>query len=58
MKRSRQELSIDVVIRRGIFKNNQITLFTCFTFIPVTGVSFYCVSARNPVSAESSPFQR
>jgi len=28
------ELSIDIVIHRGIFKNNQITLFLCFTFVP------------------------
>jgi len=34
MKRSRRELSIDMVIHKGIFKNNQITLFSCFTFIP------------------------
>jgi len=27
----------------GVFKNNQITLFLCFTFIPKTGISFYCV---------------
>jgi len=38
MKRSRQELSINMVINRFIFKNNQITLFTCFTFIPKTGM--------------------
>jgi len=37
MKRSRRELFIDMVIRKGIFKNNQITLFPCFTFIPKTG---------------------
>jgi len=41
MKRSRRELSIDVIIHKGIFNNNQITLFPCFAFIPVTGVSFY-----------------
>jgi len=38
MKRSRRELSINMVINRFIFKNNQITLITCFTFIPKTGV--------------------
>jgi len=27
MKRSRRELSIDVIIHRSIFKNNTITLF-------------------------------
>jgi len=30
MKRSRRELSIDIVIHRLISRNNQITLFTCF----------------------------
>jgi len=30
MKRSRQELSIDMVIHRVIFKNNQITPFPLF----------------------------
>jgi len=30
IKRSRQELSIDMVIDRGIFKNNQMTLFSLF----------------------------
>jgi len=43
MKRSRRELSIDVVIHQGIFKNNEITLFPCFAlFTPKTGASFYC----------------
>jgi len=42
MKRSRRELSIDMVVHMGIFKNNQITFFHCFTFIPKTGVSFNC----------------
>jgi len=42
MKRSRREPSIDMVILvRGVFKNNQITLFPCFSIIPETGVSFY-----------------
>jgi len=38
MKRSRRELSIDMVIDRFISKNNQITVFPCFTFIPKTGM--------------------
>jgi len=42
MKTSRRELSIEMVIHRSIFKNNQITHFSCFTFISTTGVSFYC----------------
>jgi len=46
MKRSRRELSIDMVIHRGIFKNNQITL-SRFTFIPKTGVSFHCALRKN-----------
>jgi len=33
MKRSRRELSIDMVICRGVYENNQITLFPCFTLI-------------------------
>jgi len=40
MKRSRRELSIDEVVHRSISKNNQITLFPYFTFIPKTGVSY------------------
>jgi len=43
MKSSRRELSIDMVIQSGIFINNQITLFPCFTFISKTGVSFNSV---------------
>jgi len=42
-KRSLQELYIDVVIHWGIFKDNLITLFPRFDFIPKIGVSFYCV---------------
>jgi len=42
MKGSRRELSVDIVIHRGIFKNNHITLFLCFTFISRTRVSFHC----------------
>jgi len=45
-KRSRRELSIDIVVHRGAFKNNQITLFSCFTLIPETGVGFYCAACR------------
>jgi len=30
MKKSRRELSIDMVIQRGIFKNNQIMTFPLF----------------------------
>jgi len=33
MKRSRRELSIDMLIQGVIFENNQITLFPGFTFI-------------------------
>jgi len=43
MKTSRRELSIDMVIHRGIFKNNLITVSPCSTFVPETGVSFHCV---------------
>jgi len=43
MKRSRRELFIEMVIHSDIFKNNQITLLHCFTFIYKTGISFYCV---------------
>ena len=42
MKRSRRELSIDILIHRGIFKNNQITLFLGI-ILPKTGASFSCV---------------
>jgi len=37
---SRQELSIDMVIHRATLKNNQITPFPYFIFIPKTGVVF------------------
>ena len=33
MERSRRELSINMVLDKGILKNNQITLFPCFTFM-------------------------
>jgi len=38
MKRTRRELSIDMVIDSFIFRNNQITLITCYTFIPKIGM--------------------
>ena len=48
MQRSRRELSINVIINRFIFKNNQITPFPYFAFIteigigqPKTGIIFY-----------------
>ena len=44
MKRSRRELAIDMVVHRGIFKFNQITLVLCFTFIPKSGGNFYSVN--------------
>jgi len=50
MESSRRDLFIDMVIDMFIFKNNQIALFPCFTFIPKAGVGlpktgfmFYCV---------------
>jgi len=44
-KRSRRELSIDKVIHRDIFKNNQITLLPCVNnFVPKTEVSCYCAT--------------
>ena len=49
MESSRRDLFIDMVFDRLNFKNNQITLSPCFTFIPKTGVGlpkpgvrFYC----------------
>jgi len=54
MKRSRRELSINKVIDRFIFKDNQITLFTCFTVIPGRGLPktgfFFCGNIRNILS--------
>jgi len=35
---SRRDLLIEMVVERFIFKNNEITLSPCFTFIPKTGV--------------------
>ena len=50
MESSQRDLFIDMIVDRLIFKNNIITLPSCFTFIPKTGVelpktgvSFYCV---------------
>jgi len=37
MKKSRRELSIDMVIHRGIFKNKKMTLFPCFTLPKTRG---------------------
>jgi len=49
MESSRRDLFIGMVVDRFIFKNNQITLSPCFTFIPKNsvglpkiGVGFYC----------------
>jgi len=50
MKRSRHELSIDMVIHRAIFRNNHFKLFPYFTFIPKTGVNFYCEDIKNILS--------
>jgi len=55
MKRSRRELSIDMVVHRDIFENNQITLFRCFTVIPKSGVSFY---SMHRIEMRSSPVLR
>jgi len=38
MKSSRRDLFIDMVVDRFISKKDQMTLFTCFIFIPKTGV--------------------
>jgi len=46
MKTSRRELSIDMVIYRVIFKNNQTTLFPYFAFTPKTGISFFLCTDR------------
>jgi len=46
MKRSRRELSIDMVIVRGIFKNNQITHYSCFIFKPKTQAFVFTVLAK------------
>ena len=47
MKMSPRELFIDMVIHRGIFKNNPITLSPCFTFMSKQGVSFYCEGIKS-----------
>jgi len=46
LKRSRQELSINVVIHGGISTNNQITFFPSFIFIPQTWVVVIQCTAR------------
>jgi len=46
INRPRRELTIDMVIHSGIFKNNQIALFPFFIFIPETGVSFFRVKKQ------------
>jgi len=38
MKRFRRELSINIDVDCFVSKNNQITRFPCFTFIPKTGI--------------------
>jgi len=38
MESSRQDLFIDVVVDRFIFKNNQVTFFPCFNVVPKTDV--------------------
>jgi len=43
MKRSCHELSIGIIMQKGIFKINQITLSLCFTSLPKSGGTFYCV---------------
>jgi len=47
MESSRRDLFINMVVHRFIFKNNQLTVYPSFTFIPETseglpptGVSF------------------
>jgi len=40
MKRSRRELSIDMVIQRGIYKNKHITHLPCSTSISKKGLVF------------------
>jgi len=49
MKRSRRVISIDMIVDWLLIKKKQITLLSCFTFIPKTGmgllkrgVVFYC----------------
>jgi len=50
MKRSRRELSIDMVINEGIFKDNQITLLPCSAFVyPNQGLVFTVA----PLAAEA-----
>ena len=63
MKKSCRDLSVNLAVDSFIFENNQLTLFSCFTFIPKTcvgipktGIIFYgerSVSAENPKKAIS-----
>jgi len=60
MKRSRRELSIDIVVDKGIFKNNLITLFPYLTStfrkstgLSKTGVSFYDFMMKDACSEYS-----
>jgi len=46
MERSRRELAIDMVIYRGIFKNNQITSSPVLP--PKTGVSILLCTVAKP----------
>jgi len=55
MKKSRRQLSINVVIDRFFFKNNQIMFFPCFIFmlktdlgLPQTGLIFYYTFQDSP----------
>ena len=64
VKRSRWELSIHLVIDIFIFKNDRITLFQCFTFIPKTGMrlpktgsfSFVCLVFYQGFGSENDYF--
>jgi len=38
---SRRDLFIDIPADRFTYKNNQITLLSCFTFIPETGMELF-----------------
>jgi len=46
IKRSRRELSIDMVIHIDIFQNNQFTIFPSFTFIPKTSFFFFPAAVK------------
>jgi len=47
MKRSRRELSLEMVICWNTFRYNQITLSPCFTFIPKTGVVQFKIELKD-----------